>query len=661
MGAAARVFRSQASDMGVLAAAGERMYSLLRRSPGFSAALAPRDDVDGVTHQLRAELAAVRASAQAAEVALGDLRHALAISLWAGNAPLSASPLVSVIMPTAYPARSGNLRSAIDSVMAQSYRHWELIVVDDAPAPFAEALLADVDDPRVRVVRSEARSNGGARCVGTDVAGGEFIAYLDDDCRWFPWWLHSVVSWFEAHPSIDFVHGVRMVGPSRTPRLLAEPFDPLALHVSNPADTNCIAHRRRARLDWPDAASCTDWQAVIDADHERWEHLPVLACTYGESAPDRVWGPERLPESTARIESIQRIARERRPLRVLAHNPLYPLTSETYIGDELKALINEGITVEMSRRLPSPHLPEGAPDVTLHASLEEGIARFDPDVVMFHWCTNAIAERDVVRAAGIPHAVRSHSFDQPFLGTAHDDPDCVGVWQFGHEGFRGSRSRCLPTLILGHEPLGERERVASVVASSATLPKRAIDRLLVPAAAGLGAPVRVVLGGTHMWEHVVDSVMGSAALVPNVQVELELPYSQAQSRLRSAAVMAYVIDRDVLVGQPRSVIEGALAGCTLVLPEVPHLRDMVDGAGVYYTAGDSESLARALRRALAEPTPWAERVALAERVWQRHSVAAHSQRFADELTAAVVEWRRARRNDPASRAARWWRRGVTVR
>jgi glycosyltransferase involved in cell wall biosynthesis len=92
-------------------------------------------------------------------------------------------PLISVIIPTYN--RGNTLREAVGSVLSQTYQNLELIVVDDcSKTPVVES-LADIIDPRLRVIRHE--RNGGvslARNTGAANAHGEFIAILDDDDTW---------------------------------------------------------------------------------------------------------------------------------------------------------------------------------------------------------------------------------------------------------------------------------------------------------------------------------------------------------------------------------------------------------------------------------------------------------------------------------------------
>jgi succinoglycan biosynthesis protein ExoO len=97
---------------------------------------------------------------------------------------MSATPKVSVITPAYKAARY--IGQAIESVQAQTLTDWEMIIVDDAsPDETAEVVKRYLDDPRIKLIRSERnRGNGGARNLALEVAQGEWIAPLDAD-DWF--------------------------------------------------------------------------------------------------------------------------------------------------------------------------------------------------------------------------------------------------------------------------------------------------------------------------------------------------------------------------------------------------------------------------------------------------------------------------------------------
>ena len=100
------------------------------------------------------------------------------------HAPLAAEPLVSVIVPTYRPLLS-DYRAALDSVLAQTWRNWELVIVDDGSkdAELTAVIQSYCDlDPRIRSVPKA--KNGGishATNAALKAARGDWIAFFDHD------------------------------------------------------------------------------------------------------------------------------------------------------------------------------------------------------------------------------------------------------------------------------------------------------------------------------------------------------------------------------------------------------------------------------------------------------------------------------------------------
>lgn len=120
-------------------------------------------------------------------------------------------PKVSVILPTYNRAKT--LRAASESVLNQSYRNLELLVVDDASTDNVAAVVHNLADERVRYLRREC--NGGAaaaRNTGLAAATGEFIAFQDSDDLWLPGKLEWQLSLFDMlPPDVGLVFGAKIV------------------------------------------------------------------------------------------------------------------------------------------------------------------------------------------------------------------------------------------------------------------------------------------------------------------------------------------------------------------------------------------------------------------------------------------------------------------
>lgn len=109
------------------------------------------------------------------------------------------NPTVSVIIP-AYNS-SATICRAIDSALGQSYKNYEIVVIDDGSTDRLSEVLAGYP------VRLFAQSNMGASAArnhGSRVANGEFLAFLDADDFWHPDKLRQQVQAMRAHPSAKY-------------------------------------------------------------------------------------------------------------------------------------------------------------------------------------------------------------------------------------------------------------------------------------------------------------------------------------------------------------------------------------------------------------------------------------------------------------------------
>ena len=111
--------------------------------------------------------------------------------------------LVSIIIPCYN--RADIVNETIDSVLAQTYEKFEIILVDDGSTDNTSEVICAYEDRRIRYFH---QANGGlsaARNAGLSVAEGEFIAFLDSDDIWLDWKLNAQVEIFRRHAEVGLI------------------------------------------------------------------------------------------------------------------------------------------------------------------------------------------------------------------------------------------------------------------------------------------------------------------------------------------------------------------------------------------------------------------------------------------------------------------------
>jgi hypothetical protein len=291
-----------------------------------------REQLQGETDRLvraledvRAELERVAAHASSLRRAHDDFDARLAavenvlaidaVTRIVQQAELLAEPLVSVVLPTR--DRPEHLRRAIDSVLAQEYQHWELLVIDDGGEADSKAVVHGAADERTRWMRTAHQGTCAARNVALAEASGEIIAYLDDDNVMDSAWLRSVVWAFEKHPEVDVLYGAFVVddllrvggaASGALPRAFLHSWNREVLRNGNLADMSAIAHRSglpQARFD-ESLRTMGDWDLLVRLTAECDPLvLPAIACYYMTDAPNRLTGG---PTEDADVATVKRRA-----------------------------------------------------------------------------------------------------------------------------------------------------------------------------------------------------------------------------------------------------------------------------------------------------------------------------------------------------------------
>lgn len=110
---------------------------------------------------------------------------------------LSTDPLVSIIIPTRN--RADFLKRSVGSVLSQTCRDFEIIIVDDCSIDHTKQTVDAFLDNRIRYIRHEVNKGAGAtRNSGIREAKGKYVAFLDDDDEWVPEKLERQLAVFQG-------------------------------------------------------------------------------------------------------------------------------------------------------------------------------------------------------------------------------------------------------------------------------------------------------------------------------------------------------------------------------------------------------------------------------------------------------------------------------
>ncbi len=113
-------------------------------------------------------------------------------------------PNISVIIPTYN--RCSTLKRAIQSVLNQTYKDLEIIVIDDGSTDQTSKYLSAINDTRINFVTFETnRGRNAARNEGVKLSKGTFVAFLDDDDCWVPSKLEEQIQCVNNH-SVDLCY-----------------------------------------------------------------------------------------------------------------------------------------------------------------------------------------------------------------------------------------------------------------------------------------------------------------------------------------------------------------------------------------------------------------------------------------------------------------------
>lgn len=127
---------------------------------------------------------------------------------------------VSVIIPTYN--RAKYIRRALESVLAQTYQDYEIIVVDDGSMDNTREILAEFEG-KIKYIVQKNQGSAAARNRGIQESKGEYIAFLDSDDIWIPEKLAEQVKILDTHEKIGIVYSRMPIINEKGERLGTKP------------------------------------------------------------------------------------------------------------------------------------------------------------------------------------------------------------------------------------------------------------------------------------------------------------------------------------------------------------------------------------------------------------------------------------------------------
>lgn len=179
--------------------------------------------------------------------------------------------LVTAAIPTYN--RAYYLDGALESIFSQTFRDFEVLVVDDGSTDETPAVLAPYGE-RIRVVRQENHGRAAARNRAVSEARGRYVSFLDSDDRWLPEKLERHVQLLEARPDVAMVHGhvdvideggQRLAEESeRHRRLFSAAHRKPVTYAGYAFDCRCFSSAMTARVDAVERVGLYDPSLLLD-------------------------------------------------------------------------------------------------------------------------------------------------------------------------------------------------------------------------------------------------------------------------------------------------------------------------------------------------------------------------------------------------------------
>ena len=189
--------------------------------------------------------------------------------------------LISVVIPTYN--RSEELKRALRSVLSQTYKNFEVIVVDNHSSDGTDAMLKDLNDQRIRLLKIN--NNGviaASRNLGINASRGGWIAFLDSDDWWYSNKLEQVIRYCNSDYDVCY-HDLKIISSQRMFNLhhktmygyqVNKPVFNDLIQLGNALSNSSVVVK--ASLIKQIGGLCEDIKLIASEDYECWIRLSKL-------------------------------------------------------------------------------------------------------------------------------------------------------------------------------------------------------------------------------------------------------------------------------------------------------------------------------------------------------------------------------------------------
>lgn len=517
-------------------------------------------------------------------------------------------PLISIIMPIWN--RAALVTKAIESVIAQTYPFWELIIVDDGSTDSTKDVISSyLSDKRIHYFYQTHQGSSTARNFGIQNSSGDWIAYLDSDNVWYPYVLSLIIQHFLTNTTSKAAYfGAIWENHINNNKWIHFPiklnYEDIILSQKDEIgeiDLNCFVHHRKLNKDW--GGFDTNLSRLIDFEliyrYLKQTHitpLPFVGTHYNFGlASNTITMNMNCWYNLYKIRKKYQQPINSPCLRVLYITDHYPQVTESYIYTELEWMQRQGVEIEVW----SNHSPASpfSTLITIHrGNLEDAILKFKPDLVHAHWLT-AINQADIVKKYGLTMTVRGHGyeFNSERVTSLNNHPSCHTIYLFPHLYKKHAKEclklKSLPACFSSKRYFPQKEKNKKMVLRvSAALPtkdlfsfidvaKKCRDHhfvLIVASCRNIGNPI-----------HEIELQEYNAAQGYPIDLRINLMPEEVSVIMQEAGIYFHTVSLPgathwTPIGMPISICEAMATGAYLIARDEEPIKNYIGLAGDFY-------------------------------------------------------------------------------